>query len=221
MQILKPHHLVPFRNKGQAIIAEEPADSDNDWDSYWRTKFGEQYFLMGSPIMTLHHCEQWFSSTLRKGHYHRVLLPGNGISLFPHLLAHRGYTVTALDTSRLAARLVRESTFPRNLLAKDEFVMGGSVTILQQDVFSYVPEQPFDAIWDDRFFFALPPEVQPLMARRYAAWLQPNGICVLHALNMRERTALEDAFLQAGFEDWDTTKPTPGQRRVRYIHGSG
>ena len=97
----------------------------------------------------------------------RVLVPGAGRSHEPLGLAEAGWDVTVVDVAPSAvavqqARLAPEGRAPmgRALLA---------------DLFTWAPEAPFDAIYDQTCLCALPPALWPDYAARLASWLRPGG----------------------------------------------
>jgi hypothetical protein len=76
------------------------------WDEYWTKKleddFWRRFALIGMrPDALLEHFEFF---QLRN--VHRILLPGNGCSLLPHVLVHLGFDVTIVDISPVACETV-------------------------------------------------------------------------------------------------------------------
>jgi len=65
---------------------------------------------------------------------------------------------------------------PRRQHAIKEHRPGGRVTIVNEDLFAYEPEQPFHAIFSQRAYQGFPPERREELARRFCRWLHPGGL---------------------------------------------
>lgn len=105
----------------------------------------------------------------------RILIPGCGRSYEPAELAQTGFDVTATDVAPSA-------------IAAQQQRLGSSGRAIVADLFSWEPEAPFDAIYDQTCLCALPPVLLPEYEARLARWLRPGG-------------ALFVLFMQTGRED--------------------
>lgn len=101
----------------------------------------------------------------------RILVPGAGRSHEPLHLAQAGFHVTTLDIAPTAVEHQRTALAPR------------AGTALEGDVLSFLPGEPFDAIYEQTCLCALPPARLAEYAAQLAAWLRPGG--VLAALFMQ------------------------------------
>lgn len=101
----------------------------------------------------------------------RILVPGAGRSHEPLHLAQAGFHVTTLDIAPTAAAHQRAVLAPRGGVA------------LEGDVLSFLPGEPFDAIYEQTCLCALPPERLAAYTAQLGRWLRPGG--VLAALFMQ------------------------------------
>jgi methyl halide transferase len=95
----------------------------------------------------------------------RILVPGGGRSLEPLALAESGFDVVVVDGAPSAVAMQRAHFERLKLGARAE----------RADLFDWVPDAPFDAIYDQTCLCALPPTLWPDYARRLRSWLRPDG----------------------------------------------
>lgn len=95
----------------------------------------------------------------------RILVPGCGRGHEVIALAKAGFQVTGIDYASSAVQAVREA------LAS----CGLSAVIEQADLFTYQPQEPFEAIYEQTCLCALPPGRWGCYEKRLATWLAPGG----------------------------------------------
>lgn len=95
----------------------------------------------------------------------RILVPGCGRGYEVIELAQRGFDVTALDISPLAIEIVAHRLDEAGLAA----------SLIETDLFDWMPRTPLDAIYEQTCLCALLPEQWSAYAQRLAQWLRPNG----------------------------------------------
>ena len=95
----------------------------------------------------------------------RVLVPGAGRGAEPLALAEAGFDVTAVDAAPSAVAVQRARLSGLHVRARVELA----------DLFSWKPEAPFDAIYEQTCLCALPPATLPAYAARLRSWLKPGG----------------------------------------------
>lgn len=95
----------------------------------------------------------------------RILVPGCGRGYEVVELARRGFEVTAVDFSPNAIETVT---------GKLE-TAGHSATLVQADFFRWMPDSPFEAIYEQTSLCALLPEQWRAYVRRLRDWLVPGG----------------------------------------------
>jgi hypothetical protein len=193
------------------------------WERYWQETLANDFFRDYDSIgfaggKLLHYIRGW-----RKGL--RLLCAGNGISLEPYALAHLGFQVVVVDISSTACEFVRQAqptpellaqffaeeeetrTYPRKINMEQSLarvarvhIPGGSVLVLQEDIFQHQPEKPYHAISSIRALQGFRPEQQLCLARLFFDWLLPGGRCIVETMNMvAHRHSIEARFLEAGF----------------------
>jgi SAM-dependent methyltransferase len=91
----------------------------------------------------------------------RILVPGAGRSPEPRALLDAGFDVVTLDLaeSGVAAQAAQ--------LGADRAVLGDATT--------WLPAQPFDAVFDQTCLCALPPPLWPAYEANLRRWLRPGG----------------------------------------------
>lgn len=95
----------------------------------------------------------------------RILVPGCGRGHEVVALAKAGFDVTGVDFAPTAVETVRAHLSREGLPAE----------IVQSDLFTFRPAQPFAAIYEQTCLCALPPERWAEYERQLAAWLVPGG----------------------------------------------
>lgn len=91
----------------------------------------------------------------------RILVPGAGRSPEPAAFLAEGFDVVTLDLAESAVRTQAERL--------------GAARAVLGDVTRWMPDQPFDAIYDQTCFCALPPALWPAYETQLRRWLRPNG----------------------------------------------
>lgn len=123
----------------------------------------------------------------------RVLVPGCGRGYEVLELARRGFEVVALDVAPSAVRHLRMELAREGLAAQ----------VLEADVLTWRPDQPFDAIYEQTCLCALPPRTWQAYAVQLRQWLKPDGR--LFAL-----------FMQTGKEGGPPYHCDPGAMRMLF-----
>jgi SAM-dependent methyltransferase len=95
----------------------------------------------------------------------RILVPGGGRSVEPVALAEAGFDVTVVDAAASAVAAQRARLERLHVAAQ----------VVQSDLFTWNPDAPFDAIYDQTCLCALPQAMLPDYAARLHRWLRPGG----------------------------------------------
>ncbi len=103
----------------------------------------------------------------------RVLVPGCGRGYEAVELARRGFDVVALDFAPSAARHLRAELANAGLRAE----------VWEADVLTWMPQRPFDTVYEQTCLCALPPGAWEAYAMQLGRWLKPGGL--LFALFMQ------------------------------------
>ncbi len=135
----------------------------------------------------------------------RILVPGAGRSAEPRLLAEAGFEVTVVDAAATAV------AFQREMLAAFD------ATAEQADLFAWLPEAPFDAVYDQTLLCALPPPAWKDYATRLREWLRPGGVlAILFMQTFRDGgppfhcdLATMRGLFDAEHWDWPDALPAP------------
>ena len=96
----------------------------------------------------------------------RILVPGCGNGYEVIALAEKGFKVTAIDIAPTPIKNLESALADANLNA----------TLIQEDFFSWQPEQPFDAIYEQTSLCALPPDLWQQYENQLFQWLKPEGV---------------------------------------------
>lgn len=95
----------------------------------------------------------------------RILVPGCGRGYEVIELARQGFDVVALDIS---AEVIRQ-------LQQELDTMGMEANLIQADLLDWVPDHPFDAVYEQTCLCALLPEQWSSYALHLADWIRPEG----------------------------------------------
>lgn len=95
----------------------------------------------------------------------RILVPGAGRSTEPQALAEAGFAVTVVDAAPTAVATQKARLERLHMTARVELA----------DLFSWQPQAPFDAVYDQACLCALPPSLWPDYVARLHTWLKPGG----------------------------------------------
>lgn len=137
--------------------------------SFWQQRFdaGQLPWDRGAPSPQL---GAWLGDgTLKPG---RIAVPGCGSGHEVVPLAHKGFSVTAIDYAPGAVSLTRARLAAAGLTAE----------VVQADVLAWEPKAPFDAIYEQTCLCALHPDHWVAYAARLHAWLRPGGVLALLAM---------------------------------------
>lgn len=132
--------------------------SDNDWEQ--RYLEGQTGWDRGETSANLLH---WIEVGLLKPC--RILIPGCGNGHEVLTLAAQGFDVVAIDIAPTPLVNLSEMLKSNNLSAK----------LIQADFFTWQPEQPFDAIYEQTSLCALHPEQWGEYEKCLYDWLSDNG----------------------------------------------
>lgn len=91
----------------------------------------------------------------------RVLVPGAGRSPEPELLLRQAFDVFAIDLAESAI------AFQASRIGADRAV--------KADVTNWMPDEPFDAVYDQTCLCALPPSLWISYEAQLRRWLRPGG----------------------------------------------
>lgn len=117
---------------------------------------------------------QWLASgALNPSHTRRIAVPGCGKGWEVAALSEAGFDVTGLDYTPAAVTEAQQRLQMAGLLAR----------VIQADVLSYVPDQPFDAVYEQTCLCALTPDAWIRYSEQLVRWVRPGGR--LYALFMQ------------------------------------
>jgi SAM-dependent methyltransferase len=111
--------------------------------------------------------QQWFDAgRLRPG---RVLVPGCGSGYEVESLARLGFTVTGLDyaPAAIARAQARVDALPEAMRAR--------CTLVCADALHWMPDAPYDAVYEQTCLCALYPDLWVDYAAQVHRWLRPGG----------------------------------------------
>jgi SAM-dependent methyltransferase len=129
----------------------------------------------------------------------RILVPGAGRSPEPAALLEAGFDVVALDLAE-SAIAVQASHL-------------GSDRAVQADVTTWLPDAPFDAVYDQTCLCALPPKLWPAYEAQLRRWIRPGGrLFILFMQTGREGGPPFDCAIpamRALFSSWEWPELLP------------
>ncbi len=130
----------------------------NEWEQRYQT--GETGWDRGgaSPAM-----DYWLEYELTTPA--RVLIPGCGRGHEVIELARRGFDVTAVDIAPSATAHLEQQLAGADLKAE----------VLLGDLFDYVPDAPFDAVYEQTCLCAIQQDQREAYEAKLHAWLKPGG----------------------------------------------
>lgn len=94
----------------------------------------------------------------------RIMIPGAGRSHEPRHLTEAGFQVTTVDIAPTAVAFQREA------------LAGRSGSVVEGDLLTYTPAEPFDAIYEQSCLCALPPDIVPAYVAQVTRWLRSGGV---------------------------------------------
>lgn len=116
----------------------------------------------------------------------RIVVPGCGRGWEVVELARSGFDVVGLDYTPAAVEQARARCEQEGVKAE----------IVQADVLSYTPLQPFDAVYEQTCMCALHPEHWVSYARQLASWVRPGGSLFALFMQMVRTGATEEGLIQ-------------------------
>ena len=128
------------------------------WEGRWQE--GKTGWDRGAPSPALRH---WLERDLIPPG--RILVPGCGNGYEVEALAGAGFQVTALDIVPGPLESLRTRLAERGLEAE----------LVQDDVFTYVPAEPFDAVYEQTCLCAFNPDARPAYVEQLTRWVRPGG----------------------------------------------
>lgn len=148
---------------------------------FWQERFerGETPWDRGGPGPQL---VRWIAES-RFPPPCRVLVPGSGSGHDVLALAEAGATVTGLDFAPAAILLATARL--------QAATPAGRATVVQADALAWMPESPFDAIYEQTCWCALHPDHWQTYALQLHRWLRPGGRLFLMAMQMQRPGAAE------------------------------
>jgi SAM-dependent methyltransferase len=150
---------------------------------FWQQRFEKQEtgWDRGSPSPQL---LAWLDGTELQPC--RIVVPGCGSGWEVAELARRGFDVTAIDYTAAA-------------VAKTQLLLAGKglkAAVIQADVLSFQPVQPFDAVYEQTCLCAIHPEHWFGYASQLHQWLKPQGRLLLLLMQMIRPAASDEGFIQ-------------------------
>ena len=133
--------------------------SDNDWEQ--RYQAGQTGWDRGETSANLLH---WIELGLLEPC--RILIPGCGNGYEVVTLAEHGFDVVAIDIAPSPLDNLQAMLATRNLQAE----------LIQADFFTWQPEQPFNAIYEQTSLCALHPERWAAYEKCLYSWLKNEGL---------------------------------------------
>ncbi len=140
---------------------------------FWQEKFETQQTGwdrgQASPQLL-----QWLQEgVLSPSDTQRIAVPGCGKGWEVAALSAAGFDVTGLDYTPAAVAEAQQRLQAAGLPAQ----------VVQADVLSYTPSQPFDAVYEQTCLCALTPDAWVSYSQQLARWIRPGGR--LYALFMQ------------------------------------
>lgn len=115
----------------------------------------------------------------------RIAVPGCGTGWEVALLSELGFETTGLDYTPAAVTATKQRLQTAGLSAE----------IVQADVLSYMPQQPFDAVYEQTCLCALTPDTWIDYSQQLVRWIRPGGR--LYALFMQvARPGSQDGLVE-------------------------
>lgn len=116
----------------------------------------------------------------------RIVVPGCGRGWEVVELARSGFDVVGLDYTPAAVEQVRARCEQEGVKAE----------IVQADVLSYMPSQPFDAVYEQTCMCALHPEHWVSYGRQLASWVRPGGSLFALFMQILRTAATQEGQIQ-------------------------
>ena len=151
----------------------------------------------------------------------RIAVPGCGSGWDVAELARRGFDVTGIDCAPAACGLAHERLAAAGL--------GGQV--VQADVLTWRPAQPFEAVYEQTCLCALHPTAWRRYEQSLAAWLRPGGALFAMIAQRPRPAAVEQGLIEGPpyhcdinavrmlFDDAHWEWPAPPYARASHPNG--
>jgi len=115
----------------------------------------------------------------------RIAVPGCGTGWEVAELARRGFDVTGIDYTAAAVEKTRALLAAQGLKAE----------VIQADVLSYQPSNPFDAVYEQTCLCAIHPEHWIEYSSQLHRWLRPEGSLWVMYMQMIRPAASEEGVI--------------------------
>ncbi|MEE9304000.1 MAG: methyltransferase domain-containing protein [Thiotrichaceae bacterium] len=184
----------------------------NEWENFYQT--GSTGWDRGQSSENLNY---WLDNDLLKPC--RILVPGCGNGYEVLKLAKLGFDVVAIDIAPSAISNLSTALNKENL--KAELVLG--------DFFSWQPEAPFDAVFEQTSLCALSPDMWAEYEAQLHQWLKPQGKLFAQFMQTGreggppyhcELTDMHDLFSDKKWlwsEEYISQKKEPGKTESLYV----
>lgn len=116
----------------------------------------------------------WLNSDLVKPC--RILVPGCGNGYEVVQLAEKGFDVTAIDIASTPIASLQSLLDKKGLKAQ----------LIEADFFDWLPESPFDVIYEQTSLCALPPNLWGQYEEQLHQWLKPDGLLLAQFMQTGE-----------------------------------
>lgn len=116
----------------------------------------------------------WLNSDLVKPC--RILVPGCGNGYEVVQLAEKGFDVTAIDIASTPIANLQSLLDDKGLKAQ----------LIEADFFDWLPESPFDVIYEQTSLCALPPNLWGQYEEQLHQWLKPDGLLLAQFMQTGE-----------------------------------
>jgi len=132
--------------------------AEEEWEG--RYQRGETGWDRNGSNPLLH---SWLIETLSPDS--RILIPGCGHGHEVIDLARMSYAVTGIDIASTPVTRIRRELESEGLIAD----------VIQVDMFEYIPEKPFDVVYEQTSLCAIKPEQRSDYEKKLYDWLKPGG----------------------------------------------
>lgn len=116
----------------------------------------------------------------------RIAIPGCGGGWEVAELAARGFDVVGIDYTEAAVNKTKA-------LLKERGLQG---EVIQADVLTYIPNQPFDAIYEQTCLCAIYPDYWIKYSQQIHDWLIPKGILLALFMQMPRESAVKEGLIE-------------------------
>lgn len=179
---------------------------DNDWEMRYQS--GQTGWDRGETSANLLH---WIELGILKPC--RILIPacGNGYEVVT--LAEKGFDVVAIDIAASPLATLKDVLRTKNLNAE----------LIQADFFTWQPDQPFNAIYEQTSLCALHPEQWTAYERCLHNWLTDDGLLFAQFMQSEQEGGppfhcdIADMLMLFDAQYWQWSE----QYETQVVHSSG